>query len=66
MPFEHRVFKKPEMAAYFGVQGRTIEHWMKNGTLPFIKMGRNVRFRGSDILATLDALRQRPNRRQGR
>lgn len=47
------------LAAYFGVQGRTIEHWMKNGTLPFLKIRRNVYFQRSDILATLNALRSK-------
>lgn len=65
VPFEHRVFSKPQMAAYFAVEIRTIETWMKEGVLPFIKIGRTVRFRGGDIAAALDALRQSPHR-QGR
>jgi excisionase family DNA binding protein len=51
------------MATYFDVEIRTIEQWMKNGILPFIKIGRTVRFRGADIVATLDALRRNPGRR---
>lgn len=63
--FEHRLFNKPQMAAYFDVEIRTLESWMKEGILPFIKIGRNVRFRGADILAMLDA-RRRGKRGLGR
>ena len=65
VPFEHRLFSKPQMAAYFDVEIRTLESWMKGDVLPFLKIGRTVRFRGADIIATLEALRHRP-RRQGR
>ena len=63
--FEHRLFTKPQMAAYFDVEIRTLESWMEEGILPFIKIGRNVRFHGADIIATLNA-RSHAQRRRGR
>lgn len=61
--FEHRLFNKSQMAAYFDVEIRTLESWMQAGILPFIKIGRNVRFRGADIIAMLDARRRGPRMR---
>lgn len=63
--FEHRLFNKPQLATYFDVEIRTLESWMKEGILPFIKIGRNVRFRGADIIAMLDACRRGQRGRDG-
>lgn len=65
VPFEHRLFTKPQMADYFAVEVRTVESWMREGILPYIKIGRNVRFQGADIIATLNDLRHAA-RRHGR
>lgn len=63
VPFEYRLFTKPQMAAYFDVEIRTLESWMKKGILRLTKIGRNVRFQGADIIATLNAQRHAPRRR---
>ena len=43
------VLTKRELAARFRVSGRTIDNWMKRGYLPYIRIGRNVRFRWSEV-----------------
>ena len=65
IPFEYRTFTKPQMAAYFQVEIRTLESWVQRGILHPRKMGRTVRFLGSDILAMLDACRRGPRGRDG-
>lgn len=47
----HRLVKKKEVAFYLSVTPRTVEHMMRDGRIPFIKLGRTVRFRLVDILA---------------
>lgn len=65
IPFEHRLFTKPQMAAYFQVEIRTLESWVQRGILLPRKMGRTVRFLGSDIIAMLDACRRGQRGRDG-
>jgi excisionase family DNA binding protein len=55
IPFEHRVFTKKELAAYFGVAERTIEHWMRRRYLPYLKLGGTIRFKMDDVLRHLEA-----------
>jgi excisionase family DNA binding protein len=38
-----------ELAARFRVSGRTIQNWMRRGYLPYLRIGRNVRFRWSEV-----------------
>ncbi len=45
---------KKEVAALFRVTPRTIDDWMVKRYLPYFKLGRNVRFRKSEIDAQLD------------
>lgn len=33
---------------------RSVENWMARGLIPYLKIGRLVRFRESDVLAALD------------
>jgi excisionase family DNA binding protein len=40
---------KQQIAEHFGRTGRTIEIWMRNGILPFFKVGRSVFFRMDDV-----------------
>lgn len=47
----HRLVKKPEVATFLSVTTRTVEHMMADGRIPYIKLGRTVRFRLADILA---------------
>ena len=40
---------KPEVAKYFGVTVRTLENWMTQGYVPYIRFGRAVRFSLADV-----------------
>ena len=62
-PAEDRILKKKQVAELFQVSTRTVDSWMEHGYLPHWKIGRNVRFRMSDILACLD---ERAGRRKMR
>jgi excisionase family DNA binding protein len=46
---------KVEIAEYFGVTTRTIDGWMRDGILPYWKIGRSCRFDLPTILARLNA-----------
>lgn len=52
---------KKEVARRTGIHPRTINVWMKNGLLPYYKLGRSVRFKWSEIEAHL-AVRGRVRR----
>jgi excisionase family DNA binding protein len=43
------VLTKREMAVRFRVSGRTIDNWMNRGYLPYLKIGKAVRFRWSEV-----------------
>jgi len=36
---------------------RTIDEWMRKGRLPYIKVGKSVRFRWTDVMAKLGEFR---------
>jgi len=55
VPFEFRLLTKPQTAAYFGVEVRTIEKWMQKRRLPYRKIAGTVRFLVSDLLKHLDS-----------
>jgi excisionase family DNA binding protein len=40
---------KKQMAAHFNVSTRTIDEWMRKGYLPYFRIGRQVRFKKSDV-----------------
>ena len=54
IPFEFQLLTKDQLAAYFSVEVRTVEIWMKQRKLPFRKIGGSVRFMIRDILSYLD------------
>ena len=39
---------KMEVARHFKISCRTVDNWMSNGSLPYIRIGRNVRFKLSE------------------
>lgn len=46
---------KQDVANYIGVTTRTLEIWMREGRIPFFRIGRSVRFSLEDVLAHLHA-----------
>lgn len=44
---------KPELAAKLRISKRTVDAWMRKRRLPFIKIGKTVRFNWQDVLAKL-------------
>ena len=48
---------KPELAAKLRISKRTVSAWMKKRRLPFIKIGKTVRFRWPDVLEKLQSFR---------
>ncbi len=53
---EHILLKRREAAAFLGVKPQTLALWAsaKRYGLPYIKVGRSVRYRKSDLLAFLE------------
>jgi excisionase family DNA binding protein len=49
-----RLLKKYELAQFLGKGRRSVELMMLNRQIPFIKIGRHVRFRLSDVEAALE------------
>jgi len=45
---------KQEVANVFSVTTRTVDAWMRDGKIPYFKIGRTVRFSLSDIRAYLE------------
>jgi len=45
---EQKLVKKPTIARRYGVNERTIQEWMRNGTIPFLKIGYLVCFDTED------------------
>ena len=48
---------KPGLAVKLRVSKRTVDSWMKQKRLPFIKVGKTVRFWWPDVLEKLNAFR---------
>jgi excisionase family DNA binding protein len=48
---------KPELAVKLRISKRTVDAWMKKRRLPFIKIGKTVRFNWQDVLAKLGQYR---------
>ncbi len=46
-----KYLKKHEVAQLLNKSVRTVEHWMRDGILPYFKLGRTVRFLWSDVKA---------------
>lgn len=47
------LLKKEEMAAILRITPRTLEHWMAEGRIPFLRISRTVRF---DLKVVMDHL----------
>lgn len=54
VPFEHRVFTKREVAAFFQVTIRTVESWMAKRLISYRKLGGTIRITGADIHEALE------------
>lgn len=51
------LLKKRELAEKLAISKRTLDVWMQKGRIPFLKVGRSVRFRLPDVLEKLNAYR---------
>jgi excisionase family DNA binding protein len=51
------LLRKRELAEKLAISKRTLDIWMQKGRIPFLKVGRSVRFRLSDVLEKLNAYR---------
>lgn len=51
------LLNKRSLALKLGISKRTVDAWMKKKRLPFIKVGKTVRFRWPDVLEKLNAFR---------
>ena len=47
------LINKKQLARQIGVTPRTIESWMRLGHVPYMKIGRSVRFDQEDVLRSL-------------
>jgi excisionase family DNA binding protein len=48
---------KRGLAPKLHISTRTLDDWMRKGRIPFLKVGKSVRFRWSDVLDRLNAFR---------
>jgi len=51
------LLSKRGLAPKLQISTRTVDDWMRKGRIPFLKIGKAVRFRLSDVLETLDRYR---------
>jgi excisionase family DNA binding protein len=51
------LLNKHQLAVKLGVSKRTVDAWMRAKRLPFIKVGKSVRFHWPDVLQKLQTLR---------
>jgi excisionase family DNA binding protein len=51
------LLRKKELAQQLAISKRTLDVWMHKGRIPFLKMGRSVRFRLADVLEKLGEYR---------
>lgn len=47
------MLEKPETANRLKVSKRTLDAWMRGGLVPYLKIGKTVRFRWPDVVAHL-------------
>jgi excisionase family DNA binding protein len=52
-----QLWSKKTVARRFAYNERTINDWMKNGWLPFVKIGKSVRFIPADVEAFIRSRR---------
>ena len=48
---------KRALAPKLRISTRTLDDWMRKGRIPFLKVGKSVRFRWPDVLEKLNAFR---------
>ena len=48
------ILEKFEAANRLKISTRTLDQWMREGRVPFLKIGKTVRFRWADVLAHLN------------
>ena len=57
IPVGERYLSKMEVAARLGMTARTVEHWMRRGIIPYVKIGKGRRatvlFKWAEIEAHL-------------
>ena len=53
------MLNKRELAARMRFSVRAVDNWMKRGLIPYLKIGRSVRFRWSEVERHLGALESR-------
>jgi excisionase family DNA binding protein len=51
------LLNKRALAAKLDISKRTVDAWMKNKRLPYVKIGKTVRFVWRDVLEKLNAFR---------
>ena len=51
------LLRKRELAEKLAISKRTLDVWMQKGRIPFLKIGRSVRFRLSDVMQRLNDYR---------
>jgi len=56
-PETEQLLTKHNVAERLQVSPRTVDSYMQSGRICFLKIGRTVRFRWSDVLAKLNASR---------
>ena len=50
---EDELLEKPETAKRLKISKRTLDQWMRSGQVPFLKIGKTVRFRWNDVISHL-------------
>lgn len=48
------ILEKSEAADRLKISTRTLDEWMRRGRVPFLKIGKTVRFRWNEVLAQLE------------
>jgi excisionase family DNA binding protein len=51
------LLSKRGLAPRLQISVRTVDEWMRKGRIPFLKIGKSVRFRLPDVLEKLDLYR---------
>ena len=54
-PTSRNLLTKRELADVYRVSTRTVSNWMKSGVLPYLKVGRVVRFDRASVSEALGA-----------
>src|ERR1022692_1631850 len=49
-----RILTKNQAAELLNITTRTVDEWMKRGLLPYLKIGRTVRFKEDDLMRHLN------------